>query len=349
MNLGQKSFSFHAKRVLSLSGTLFSVYFSNKMSHWFQSTQPILALSPMAGYTDSAFRILVKELEPRTIVFSEFVSADGIKFHAKKTLEMLQFDPIEQPLVIQIFGKKPAFFAEAAKVIESIGAAGIDINMGCPARKVVNSGHGSDLIRNQKLATEIVSETVKAVSLPITVKTRLGHEDSSALIPFCKTLVEAGAQALTIHGRTVKQGYSGTSCWDEIYRLKEEISVPVLGNGDITSGEEAVKQRKNLDGIMVGRATFGNPWVMKEIAAALYNEPKPITPSWEERKTLAIRHSKLLIKTKGEKKGMLEIRKHLAAYIKGINGAKELRSKLVRVESIEEVINIFKTVPPSLS
>lgn len=312
---------------------------------WFlQKDWPLLCLSPMAGYTDSAFRRLVKEIEPRTILFSEFVSADGIKFNAKNTLKMLHFDPSEQPIVIQIFGKHPAFFAEAAKMIESIGAAGVDINMGCPARQVVHSGHGSDLIRNPQLAAEIVAATVAATKLPVTVKTRLGWEDHSTLLEFGKILVESGAQALTIHGRTVKQAYMGESNWEPIYRLKESLSIPVIGNGDIDSGEKALAKLGNLDGVMVGRASVGNPWVMHEIACALYGEEKPMEPIWEERKRLAIRHTELLIETKGERVGMLEIRKHLANYIKGMNGAKELRTKLVRVESLIEVKEILSSV-----
>jgi tRNA-dihydrouridine synthase B len=249
--------------------------------HFHQPGKPYLVLSPMAGYTDSAFRRLIKEVEPRTVVVTEFLSADALRYQGEKTLRMMRYDPIEQPIVVQIFGKRLENFVEAAKVIESKGVAGIDINMGCPAKKVIRADHGSALtkIENCELAYKIVEEMSKAVKIPISVKTRIGWENSDFLVPFCKRLEESGAKTVSIHGRTTAQAYKGMADWEPIYEVKRALSVPVLGNGDVVDLESyearvqgtlpgasrTLNQQITLDGVLIGRGSFGNPWVFCEI------------------------------------------------------------------------------------
>lgn len=314
---------------------------------WSTCPRPIVALAPMAGVTDASYRQLIKRVAPETIVYTEFLSTDAIHYGAKRTMKELEFDAQkEHPFIVQVFGKEPEHFLSAAKVIEQMGADGIDINMGCPAAKVVSSCHGSALIKNADLAKRLVEATKKEVSIPVSVKTRLGWDTCGTLIEFCKGLVDAGADALAIHGRTYAEKFSGEADWEPIYQLKEEVSVPVIGNGDICSAQDALEKIGNLDGVMVGRGTFGNPWLMKDIVEALSARGAMIIPTkdrmtFEEKIPFIIEHCRLAVEVKGEKRGMLEMRRHLASYIKGIDGAKDLRSKLVRVESVAEVERIL--------
>ena len=314
---------------------------------WNAAPRPIVALAPMAGVTDASYRQLIKQIAPEVVVYTEFLSTDAIHYGARKTMELLEFDPsIERPYIVQVFGKDPDHFLSAAKVIEELGADGIDINMGCPAAKVVSSCHGSALIRDPDLAARLVEATVKAVSIPVSVKTRLGWETIDTLIPFCKRLVDAGAQALAIHGRRYHDKFSGAANWDPIYELKKHVSVPVIGNGDIATAADAVRKIGNLDGVMVGRGTFGNPWVMRDIVDALKNrnveiDHGSISPSapktFAEKIPWILEHCELAVRIKGEKRGMLEMRRHLASYVKGVDGAKEMRERLVRAERIDDV------------
>lgn len=239
------------------------------MFSWKLTNKPIVALAPMDGYTDSAFRQLVKQIEPRTLCFTEFISSDFLFFRPQEYRKFLTFTASEQPLVVQLFGKDPEHFREAALVAEQSGAAAVDINMGCPAKKVVASMHGSYLMKHPDLGCKIIEEIKKVVSIPVSVKTRLGWEDDTNLIPFVKKLIDAGIDAITIHGRTYKQGFHGEACWDAIYQLKKEISIPVIGNGDVKDDLSAIEKLKNLDGVMIGRSCFGNPWIFKEIASSL--------------------------------------------------------------------------------
>lgn len=328
------------------------------MFSWSTTDRPIVALAPMAGVTDAAYRQIIKKLAPEVIVYSEFLSTDAIHYGAKKTMGMMHFDSkLEHPFIVQVFGKKPENFLSAAKVIEEMGADGIDINMGCPAARVTSSCHGSALMREPELAAELVRATKEAVKIPVSVKTRLGWDSADQLIPFCSKLIEAGVDALAIHGRTYLQKYGGEADWEPIYELKKNVSVPVIGNGDVTSAEVAVEKLGNLDGVMIGRGTFGNPWIMKDVCDAFNryasrvtrNEKRKINDliptidrlSFEEKIPLILEHCELAVQLKGEKRGMLEMRKHLASYVKGIDGAKGLRVKLVKVESINDVKSIL--------
>ncbi len=302
----------------------------------------MVALAPMAGVTDASYRQLIKKVAPETIVYTEFLSTDALHYGAKKTMEMLSFDPhIESPFIVQVFGHDPEHFLTAAKVIEQMGADGIDINMGCPAAKVVSSCHGAALIREPKLAAELVHATVKAVSIPVSVKTRLGWDSKTTLVPFCKGLEEAGAQAFSIHGRRFCDKFTGKADWEPIYELKRNVSVPVIGNGDIYSAADAVEKIQNLDGVMVGRGTFGNPWLMADIVAALKEKKDAATPTvammtFQDKIPFILEHCELAVRIKGEVKGMLEMRRHLSSYVKGFDGAREMRDKLVRVGTFAE-------------
>ena len=323
----------------------------------------------MAGYTDSAYRQIVKSIAPETICFSELTSINALEKGSKKTERMLEYNPIEQPLIIQLFGKDPDFFKEAGKKLEKTNIAGIDINMGCPAKKVIGSECGSALLNDTALAGEIVKKLSTAVKIPISVKMRIGYKqyDKEHFIKFIKTLEESGISSLTIHGRTTKQGYSGEANWDPIYLAKSILKIPVIGNGDVDSPQKALERltspdgKTTLDGIMIGRATIGNPWLLQEIQQTLTT--KTISPSTasaspstqptelhheqiplSEKIPTIKKHLKLSLKNQGPKIGILEMRKHLAGYVQGFPGARELRSKLVRAGSEQEILELLKEV-----
>ncbi len=314
----------------------------SEMFNWKKVSRPILALAPMAGYTDSAFRQLIKSLAPRVIVFSEFVSSDALHYKSKKTKEMLAFSKKEQPFIAQIFGKKPPHFAEAAKVVEDLGAAGVDLNMGCPAKKVVNSDHGSALLKNPKLASEIIKATVAAVKIPVSVKMRLGVSDAKNLVAFSKMVEASGASLLTIHGRTAKQMYLGEADYEPIYEVKRNLKIPVIGNGDIDSVEKFHEKLGNLDGLMIGRGAVANPWLMRAIANSLEGKATRIPKTLKTKLPTILKHAKLMVKVKGEKRGMMEMRKFFANYVKGEEGVKKLRAELVRVEKLEAAEKLLR-------
>ncbi len=313
---------------------------------WATTPRPIIALAPMDGYTDTAMRLLIKEIEPRVICFTEFLSSDYFFYKPKEAAAELNVQTAEQPLIVQMFGKNPEHFAVAAKVAEDAGAAAIDINMGCPAKKIVNSQHGAYLMQNVDLGCEIIAAVRKATTLPLSVKTRLGWQDDSNLIPFIKRLIDSGIDHISIHGRTYSQHFTGKANWEPIYALKEAIPITVIGNGDVNSGQSAKEKLGNLDGVMVGRASFGNPWLFKEIASLLYDgivwDCKSIP--MEERLRVMLHHVELLVASKGEQRAMLECRKHLATYIHGIPGAAAFRSRLVRVTSLSEAAQIIEEI-----
>lgn len=301
----------------------------------------------MAGVTDASYRQLIKRIAPETVVYTEFLSTDALAYGAKKTMEMLSFDPeIERPYIVQVFGHSPEHFLKAAKIIEQMGADGIDINMGCPAAKVVSSCHGAALIKEPKLAAELVYATKKAVSIPVSVKTRLGWGSSETLIPFCQALEEAGAEAFAIHGRTYHEKFTGKANWEPIYELKKHVKVPVIGNGDVSSAKDALEKLGNLDGVMIGRGTFGNPWLMREVIDALQTGTAPDKPAapatFQGKIPFILEHCELAVRIKGEKRGMLEMRRHLSSYVKGFDGASELRAKLVLVETVDGARELLK-------
>jgi tRNA-dihydrouridine synthase B len=324
---------------------------------WKDQSRPILALAPMAGYTDSAFRQLVKEIEPRAICFTEFTSTDGIVHNSKNTFKQLDFNPeVEKPIIAQIFGKKPENFTQAAAKVEALGVDAIDLNMGCPAKKVVSSDHGSALLKNPTLAMKIIEATVKGTSLPVSVKTRIGTSslDLPWFIQFCKDIESAGASLITIHGRTAKQAYTGKSDWEPIYEVKKNVGIPVIGNGDITSTADALTKLSSpdgtsLDGVMIGRATMGNPWLMREIAAALYNDENYTPPqTFSEKLPTILRHCELVTATKGEERGIKEMRKHFVSLLKGFFGASKYRAEVVHISTLKEAQTVLTEIAKEL-
>lgn len=321
------------------------------MFRWSEIEKPVFCLAPMEGYTDSAYRRLIKSISPEVICYTEFTSADGLKYGSKRSFQKISFTQEEMPLIVQVFGKEVKHFVEIAPVIEEMGAAGIDINMGCPSKKVVGSCHGSALFNHPELAQEIVHEMSKVVDIDVSVKMRIGYEsyDEEKFVAFVKGLEAAGAKAIAIHGRTTAQKYTGSANWDPIYLAKSILKVPVIGNGDVTSKEIAKERLEGgVDGIMVGRATFGNPWFFREIIDYIngvdYQPPMTLL----EKIPTVIKQAELAVEHKGERVGIMEMRKHLANYIKGVHNATDFRFRLVRVETMDDVREILKELEEML-
>jgi tRNA-dihydrouridine synthase B len=303
---------------------------------WKNIKKPIISLAPMEGYTDSSFRRVCKKVNPEVIVFTEFTSADGLHYNSYTTKKKFKYFPEEQPLIAQIFGKRIDGFITAAKFCEDHGFAGVDINMGCPAKKVFRAEHGVALRANKEHAYRLIEAVANHTSLPVSVKTRLGLEDHSDLIEFSKRAENAGCNMITIHGRTYKEMYRGEGNWDPIYELKDNINIPVIGNGGIHTLEQGYEMLKNLDGFMIGRASFGNPWVFNKI------EEKPKT--FAEKMKIIKLHAQYLIEAKGEYVATREIRNHLISYVRDMPGAKQYRIVLTQVESYEEIVKILEDI-----
>lgn len=296
-------------------------------------------LAPMAGVTDLAFRRLCKE-QGAGLLCMEMISAKAISYKNKNTRALMEIDPVEHPISMQLFGSEPELMAEVAKEIEEEPFDILDINMGCPVPKVVRNGEGSALMKNPKLVYEIVSAMVKAIDKPVTVKIRKGFDDSCInAVEIAKIVEEAGAAAVAVHGRTREQYYSGQADWDIIRQVKEAVSIPVIGNGDVTSpqkAEELVKQT-GCDGIMIARGAQGNPWIFSEMITYEETGTLPERPGKEEVRDMMLRHARLQLKYKGEFIGIREMRKHVAWYTKGLKGSAKLREEINRVESYQEL------------
>ena len=316
---------------------------------WDSWPRPIIALAPLAGWTDSAYRQTVKKLTDGIVCFSELTSVDALHHKSNGTYRMLDWDPSEFPLIMQLFGKDAPFFVEAGKILEDMGVAGIDINMGCPTCKITSNECGSALLRNPQLAAEIVYHLSRAVSVPVSVKTRLGYEcyDEKTFLNFCTGVQDAGAKLLSLHGRTRKQAFSGVADWEPIYLAKSVLKIPIIGNGDIKTVDDVFGRLKTLDGVMIGRATLGDPWLIAEIVAAIrgetYVRPKDI---WEKLPVIR-EHFDLAVEIMGDRHGMNEMRKHLAAYIKGFFGASDHVHRIMQARSPAEVIAIFDAIEAS--
>lgn len=301
---------------------------------WNNIKKPIIALAPMDGYTDSAFRRVCKEVNSNIILFTEFASADGLHHGAKTLIKKFEFHKSESPIIAQIFGKNTETFITAAKFCEEMGFTGVDINMGCPAKKVVKSEHGVALRKKPDLAFKLVEAVANATNLPISVKTRLGWDSADDLIDFGLGIQNAGAQSITIHGRTYTQGFSDIADFSPIFELKQNLSIPVLANGDITDIKDGLKKTKGLDGFMIGRAAIGNPWVFSEKQPTLFKDKIPLIK----------KHAQYLFASKSEKIGMMEIRKHLLSYVKNLPNASKYRSILVSVTSLEQIYDILNNI-----
>lgn len=300
-------------------------------------------LAPMAGVTDLPFRLLCRE-QGAGLLCMEMISAKALQYKNRNTKALLAIHPEEYPVSLQLFGSDPDIISEMAKQIEELPFQILDINMGCPVPKVVKNGEGSALMKNPKLVYQIVSKTVRAVKKPVTVKIRKGFDDAHVnAVEIAKIVEEAGGAAVAVHGRTREQYYSGKADWEIIRRVKEAVSIPVIGNGDVTSGETALAMMRQTgcDGVMIGRGAQGNPWIFRELAEYERTGTMPERPSGEMVKEAMLRHARLQMEFKGEYLGIREMRKHVAWYTKGLEGAARLRDAINRVESYQELKDLL--------
>lgn len=293
----------------------------------------------MAGVTDLPFRLLCKE-QGAGLLCMEMISAKALQYKNKNTKALLSIHPEEYPVSLQLFGSDADIISRMAREIEELPFQILDINMGCPVPKVVKNGEGSALMNRPKLVYEIVSKTVRAIKKPVTVKIRKGFDaDHVNAVETAKIIEEAGAAAVAVHGRTREQYYSGKADWDIIRKVKEAVSIPVIGNGDVFSGVSALKMRRETgcDGVMIARGAQGNPWIFSELLAYEQTGVLPKRPEPEEIRGMMLRHARMQIAFKGEYLGIREMRKHVAWYTKGLKGAARLRDEINKTESYEEL------------
>ena len=305
-----------------------------------------LVLGPMAGVTDWAFRTICAELGAN-ITVTEMVSSRALVYKDQKSAALLRKNA-GSLCGAQIFGNNPEIMAEAAVMaLEISGCDFLDINMGCPMPKIANSGDGCGLMRTPELAGEIVTKVVQAVKVPVTVKCRLGWDKGSLnVIDFTKRMEDNGAAMVTVHGRTRGMLYSGVADWDYITKVKQNLTIPVIANGDIVSGETAVKclKRTGADGIMIGRATFGDPWIFAEAKAAMAGQPVPERPPLKERVDVAVRQFELARDDHGEKIACLEARKHFAWYLRGVAHSSYYKEQISSIATMEDVYQIAEGI-----
>ena len=293
--------------------------------------------APLSGVTDLVFRRLVRRYAPDSMTYTEMVQASGVH-HARSLKKIMDVDPAERPVSIQLFDRRPDFLAEAAEMAVAQEADTIDINMGCPVNKITKNGGGSSLLRDPETAEAIVKTVVNAVHVPVTVKTRIGWDENEiTILDFAQRMEDAGAAMVTIHARTRSQGYKGAAQWEWIRKVKQQLTIPVIANGDITSIASAVAclEATAADGVMCSRATLGNPFLVGEIDYFLKTGTLKPKPTIAERLVCAKEHLQSLYDYKG-KRGIYQARKHMTWYAKGFPGSSELRNQLCRVDSVEE-------------
>ena len=300
-------------------------------------------LAPMAGVTDLPFRLLVKEMGCG-LVYTEMVSDKGLNYKNEHTLDLLRIDEQERPVALQIFGSEPESMAKAAKIVEQAGADILDINMGCPTQKIVKNGEGSALMRTPELAYSIIASVVDAVSIPVTVKIRKGWDEQSVnAVQMAQLAEKAGASAISVHGRTREQFYAGKADWSIIKAVKESISIPVNGNGDVRSPQDAKRliAETGCAGVMIGRGAQGNPWLFRQTIHYLTTGEILPGPTVEERVDMALKHLELLVEYKGEYIGIREMRTHAAWYTKGLPHSAELRLRFNQAQSRQDFAAIL--------
>lgn len=304
-----------------------------------------LILAPMAGVSDLPFRLLCRE-QGAGLVCMEMISAKAVAFRNRNTEKLMQTVPGESPVSLQLFGSDPDVISETAKEIEERPFDILDLNMGCPVPKIVGNGEGSALMKNPKLVEQIVARTVRAVKKPVTVKIRKGFDDSHVNAVEIARIAEAsGAAAVAVHGRTREQYYSGKADWEIIRKVKEAVRIPVIGNGDVDSPQQAERllAETGCDGIMIGRAARGNPWLFHQIRAYLETGVMEPRPGFDEVRQMMLRHARMQIDYKGDYTGIREMRKHISWYTAGYPHSARLRAQINSVESFEELEELILT------
>ena len=299
-------------------------------------TNPVV-LAPMAGVTDPPFRKIASRYHPG-LICGEMVSAMALHYNSKKTKELIGMDQSVKPVSIQIFGSDPGIMAEATRTIEGYGVDIIDINMGCPVPKVVKNGEGAALLNNLPLARQIIESVIAAVRIPVTVKCRLGWDREHIVAARLAEIAEdSGAVMIAVHGRTREQYYHGRADWEQIALVKQRVSIPVVGNGDVDSPQaaKAMLDQTGCDGVMIGQGAMGRPWLLGQVVAYLEQGAIIPDPPWEEQFRIIKEHIKLQVEYVGEERGIKEMRKHLAWYFKGLPGASRVREEVNHITSLE--------------